>query len=82
MRLFAGSTKTYEFTSQFFFDEALTDAVYAQSPYSTRGRRNTLNPTDGIYNSLSSTEKVALTLTPTAEGGGYTGVITLGVRVS
>ena len=82
LRLFAGSTKTYEFTSQFFFDEALTDAVYAQSPYAARGRRNTLNSNDGIYNGLSSSEKAALTLTPKAEGGAYAGVVTLGVRVS
>ncbi|HKW11386.1 MAG TPA: hypothetical protein VJO33_13470, partial [Gemmatimonadaceae bacterium] len=37
LRLFAGSTKTYEFTSQFFFAESLTDAVHAQSPYSAKG---------------------------------------------
>ena len=29
-----GSSKTYEFTSQLFFNDALTDSVYTQSPYS------------------------------------------------
>lgn len=43
LRLFAGTTKTYEFTSQFFLDETLTSAIHANSPYSTRGQRNTLN---------------------------------------
>jgi protocatechuate 3,4-dioxygenase beta subunit len=81
LRLFAGSTKTYEFTSQFFFDESLTDAVHAQSPYSSKGTRDTRNTTDGIYNSLSATEKAALTLQTTASGDGYAGVIDLGVRV-
>jgi protocatechuate 3,4-dioxygenase beta subunit len=31
-----------EFTSQLFFDEALTDQVYTQAPYNSRGRRDTL----------------------------------------
>ena len=81
LRLFAGSTKTYEFTSQFFFDETLTDAVHALAPYSGKGRRNTLNSTDGIYNGLSANDKVALTLQTTRDGDGYAGVINLGVRV-
>jgi len=35
LRLFTGATKSYEFTSQFFFDENLTSQVHAVSPYST-----------------------------------------------
>ena len=82
LRLFVGSTKTYEFTSQFFMDEALTSIVHATSPYSTRGQRNTLNSTDGIYNSLSTAAKAALTLATTKTTGGYAGVINLGVAVA
>ena len=81
LRLFAGSTKTYEFTSQFFFNDALTDSVYTQSPYSTRGARNTRNANDGIYNSLSTNDKAALTLQPSTTNGSYAGVINLGVNV-
>jgi len=81
LRLIAGATTTYEFTSQFFFNESLTDTVHALSPYSGRGRRNTLNTTDGIYNGLSASEKAALTLL-TADGSGYSGVINLGVRLA
>jgi len=82
LRIFAGSTKTYEFTSQFFFPESLTDTVHAQSPYSSKGHRNVLNGSDGIYNSLTSAEKSALTLETTPDGaGGYNGVINLGVQV-
>lgn len=82
LRIFAGSTKTYEFTSQFFMNESLTSAVHALPPYSSKGTRNTLNTTDGIYNSLSAAQKAALTLatTPNANGG-YNGVISLGVQV-
>jgi len=55
VRTFNGGNETYEFTSQFFFDEAFTDAVYRSSPaYGTRAR-DTLNTTDGIYNGGSST---------------------------
>ncbi|MBC7790523.1 MAG: twin-arginine translocation pathway signal protein [Anaerolineae bacterium] len=81
LRLFAGATKTYEFTSQFFFNESLNDTVHAQSPYSNKGRRNVVNTSDGIYNSLSATAKAGLTLQTTTDANGYAGVIDLGVRV-
>lgn len=41
----------YEFTSQFFFDDALTDQVHAQAPYAAKGPRNRRNDQDGIYRS-------------------------------
>jgi protocatechuate 3,4-dioxygenase beta subunit len=82
LRLFTGSTTTYEFTSQFFFNETLTTTVHAQSPYSSKGTRDTLNTSDGIYNSLSSTEKTALTLQASASGSGYAGTINLGVSIA
>jgi protocatechuate 3,4-dioxygenase beta subunit len=81
LRLYAGSTRTYEFTSQFFFDDAFTDSVYTQSPYASRGNRNTRNANDGIYNSLSSTDKAGLTLQTSETSDGYAGVINLGVSV-
>ena len=81
LRLFAGTTKTYEFTSQFFFDENLTNTVHALSPYNSKGRRDTLNTTDGIYNSLTAAAKAALTLQASASGSGYAGTINLGVQV-
>jgi protocatechuate 3,4-dioxygenase beta subunit len=81
LRLYAGTTKTYEFTSQFFFDDTLTDSVYTQSPYSSRGTRDTRNASDGIYNSLSATDKAGLTLQTSKTTDGYAGVINLGVTV-
>jgi protocatechuate 3,4-dioxygenase beta subunit len=35
-----------EFTSQIYFDDALTDAIHAQPPYSTRGQRRVRNTRD------------------------------------
>jgi protocatechuate 3,4-dioxygenase beta subunit len=81
LRLYAGSSKTYEFTSQFFFDDAFTDSVYTLSPYSSRGSRTTRNASDGIYDSLSANDKAALTLKPSKTADGYAGVINLGVNV-
>jgi len=43
-------TSSSEFTSQFFFDDALSTQVYAQAPYSQKGTQGiTRNATDGIY---------------------------------
>jgi len=81
LRLFAGSTKTYEFTSQFFFDDSLTDTVHALSPYSSKGSRDTRNTSDGIYNSLTAAQKTVLTLQTTKTSDGYAGIINLGVNV-
>ncbi len=82
LRLYAGERRSYEFTSQFFFDDALTDRVHAAAPYNTRGTRDVRNPDDGIYTSLGPAERPALTLRPTGEAArGYAGVIDLGVRV-
>jgi len=39
----------YEFTSQLYFQESVTDAVFAKAPYAARGRRSTLNANDGIF---------------------------------
>ena len=66
-----------EFTSQLFFDEALTDQVHAQSPYSQKGRRDTLITTDGIFRSGGTSLLVPLA----ASGGGYAGTLYVGVRV-
>ena len=65
-----------EFTSQLFFDEALTDQVHAQSPYSQKGRRDTLITTDGIFRSGGTSLLVPLA----ASGGGYAGTMYVGVR--
>ncbi len=69
VRLFNGTTRTYEFTSQLCFDDTLTDTVFVQSPYSARPNRTTRNSNDNIYQSGGST----LLLAVTSDGaGGYT----------
>lgn len=65
-----------QFTSQMFFDESLTDVVYAQAPYDTRGRRDTTNASDGIYQGGGA----QLLFPLTASGAGYSGTFNVGVR--
>ncbi len=67
--------KTFEFTTQLFFDPALTLTVMAKAPYNTRGNPDTTNPTDNIYNS-----ETLLSLKSASSGSGYTTSITLGVQ--
>ncbi len=54
----------YEFTSQLFFDETLTDEVFKAEPYASQGERQLRNDTDGIYQqsggqTVLTVEKVA-----------------------
>jgi protocatechuate 3,4-dioxygenase beta subunit len=63
---------TYDFISQLFFNDSLTDTVYTQSPYS-RGARSTSNAADGIYNQGGS----QLLLAPTQSGGVYSATMPL-----
>jgi protocatechuate 3,4-dioxygenase beta subunit len=65
-----------EFTSQMFFDEALTDLVHAQAPYSAKGRRDTLVTSDGIYRGGGPV--LLAPLSPA--GGGYAGTFHVGVQ--
>jgi protocatechuate 3,4-dioxygenase beta subunit len=58
--------KTYEFTSQLFFDESLSDRVYAQAPYAGKGKRDTTNASDGIYR--DSRGQLLLAVAPAAAG--------------
>jgi protocatechuate 3,4-dioxygenase beta subunit len=71
------SASGLEFTSQMFFDEALTDIVHAEVPYNSKGRRDTTLTTDGIYRSGGTNLLVPLS----ASGSGYAGAFNVGVRV-
>ena len=72
----AGS-RGLEFTSQLYFDEAITDAVHAKAPYNTKGRRQTLNAADGVYRDGGR----QLTLPLVEQGGGYGATFDIGVRI-
>lgn len=59
-------------TTQFFFDEDFTDAVYTGEPYASRGTRTTSNSDDNIFD-----DRLLLTLSK--DGDGSLGLITLDV---
>ena len=61
------TTQGQEFTSQIYFDEAVTDRVHALEPYAGRGQRRLRNEGDGLYRNGGR----QLTVTPAASGPGY-----------
>lgn len=61
--------RALEFTSQFYFDDALTDAVFQKAPYKERGPRSTRNASDGIYRQGGA----QLMIPVRQQGSGYAG---------
>jgi protocatechuate 3,4-dioxygenase beta subunit len=59
-------------TTQLFFDDAVTDRVFAAAPYSGRGERDVRNGDDGIFD-----DALVLDLSP--EGDGFLGTISFDV---
>jgi protocatechuate 3,4-dioxygenase beta subunit len=49
IRTGAAAASGLEFTPQLFFDDNLTDQVFAVAPYAAKGTRDTGNANDGIY---------------------------------
>jgi protocatechuate 3,4-dioxygenase beta subunit len=67
----------YEFTSQLFFDDTLSDKVYLQEPYFSRGRRTLLNKDDNIYKDGGN--QLLLAVTETSEG--YAAIFDVGLNL-
>jgi protocatechuate 3,4-dioxygenase beta subunit len=69
----------FEFTSQLYFDEAITDVVHAAEPYAAKGRRTVLNSGDGIFANGGDD----LLLGPGADGsGGYAATFAIALQVT
>jgi protocatechuate 3,4-dioxygenase beta subunit len=60
------SQQGYEFTSQLYFDDALTDEVQSQGPYAEKGQRDLRNSEDGIFR--GGGDELLLDLTENGEG--------------
>jgi protocatechuate 3,4-dioxygenase beta subunit len=66
-----------EFTSQLYFDEALTDRVLGREPYAAGSKRRTRNEADGIFRR----EHGAQLIMPLREHqGGYAGEFSLALK--
>ncbi|MGH2377147.1 MAG: intradiol ring-cleavage dioxygenase, partial [Candidatus Limnocylindria bacterium] len=64
-----------EFTSQLYFDDALSDTVFGQAPYAQRGQRTTRNSADGLYR--NGGDQLLLEVTPS--GDGYAATFDIGL---
>jgi protocatechuate 3,4-dioxygenase beta subunit len=69
LRSAATERRGYEFTSQLYFDDDLTDRVFENAVYGDRGNRTTRNNGDGIFRRGGN--QLMLGLTP--QGRGYAG---------
>ena len=72
------SHRGFEFTSQLYFDDALTDQVHALAPYSGKGQRGGRNRDDRIF--VKGGDQ--LMLAPTAHEGGYTATFAIGLQLA
>jgi protocatechuate 3,4-dioxygenase beta subunit len=61
------------FTTQLYFDEAITDAVLANGPYAARGRRDTTNTRDELFDPR-------MLVRPARSGTGYGAAFELVLR--
>lgn len=73
VKVHVGGSETY--TGQLFFDEAVTESVYATAPYNARSGPDTPNDEDGIFGQGGDQTTVSVS----RNGDGYGGVVTLGV---
>ena len=69
--------RTFEFTSQLYFDDGLTDRVHADPPYAATGLRTTRNQQDWIFRRGGD----QLLLAPTTMAGGYSATFAIGLQL-
>ena len=67
----------YTFTSQLYFDDAISEQVFAAPPYAARGAQATRNEADGLYR--GGGEQLRLELSPTEDG--YRAVFDIGLQL-
>lgn len=71
------SAASYAFTSQLYFDDALTEHVFAMEPYASRGRRWMRNDDDAIFRDGGK----QLLLAAEPDGDGYSASFAIGLQV-
>jgi protocatechuate 3,4-dioxygenase beta subunit len=75
VRAFDGTSTTYEFTSQFFFDQSINNAVATHTELGYTGVGTTTNSSDGIYGNQTA---ALVPLTGSVDAG-YSGEVTVGL---
>src|SRR5690606_7091966 len=66
-----GEQRGFGFPSQLYFDDALTDRVHAQPPYSARSGQRTRNAEDGLYRRGGRQLMLAVKETPDGLAGAF-----------
>ncbi len=77
VRTASGRQQTSEFTSQVFFEDALSERIFASAPYAQKGPGRLPNSADAIFQQSNG----QLTLQPTRVGDGYAAVFSLGLQL-
>ena len=77
VRVPAGSNRTFEFTSQMYFEDSLSDRIHAAPPYATKGRRTARNQDDRIFRRGGE----HLMLAPTQTTDGYAATFSVGLEL-
>ena len=67
-----------QFTSQLYFDDALSDRIFTRAPYAGRGPRTVRNARDGIFRRGGS----QLMLAPTEQDGGLAATFDVALEAS
>ena len=70
------SRRSFEFTSQLYFDDAVTDRAHAASPYAAKGPRTTRNQQDWIFR--RGGDRLMLDTTTTVDG--YAATFPIGLQ--
>ena len=69
--------RSFEFTSQLYFDDMLTDRVHADPPYAATGPRTARNQHDWIFRRGGD----QLMLAPTTVADGYAAAFAIGLQI-
>jgi protocatechuate 3,4-dioxygenase beta subunit len=81
VRTFEGSNETFEWTSQLYLNNSITEQVHTQPPYSDHGQPDMTNEEDAIYTGASTDgliqsnagQHLMLNMTRDQEDQGYSG---------
>lgn len=71
------SGRGYDFTSQLYFDDGLTDQVMRAEPYAQKGPRSVRNERDGLFRRGGD----RLMLAVAEQGDGYAGTFDIGLQM-
>jgi protocatechuate 3,4-dioxygenase beta subunit len=78
IRTAPSARRSFEFTSQLYFPDELTDHVHTALPYSSQGRRRVRNQQDFIFRDGGE----QLMLKPSTTNGGYTATVPIGLELT